>query len=107
MPYMLSRPAAAFDPGAGLLIAEQFQMAYVTTDIERGLDLLGKRLGIRQFARLEGQMPEGGLIRAEFAWVGTADVRGDRARPGPAPTIYMSRLPRPTGSTSSIITWAS
>ena len=96
MPYMLSRPAASFDPGSGLLLAEQFQMAYTTTDIDQACDLLGARLGIREFRRLEGQLAEGGYIRAEFAWVGTLMYEVIQAS-GPGSDIYMSRLPQTDG----------
>lgn len=96
MPYMLSRPAASFDPGSGLLLAEQFQMAYTTTDIEQACDLMRARLGIREFRRLEGQMPEGGFIRAEFAWVGTLMYEVIHAY-GPGSAIYMDRLPQTDG----------
>ena len=96
MPYVLSRPPASFDPGNGLLIAEQFQMAYVTNDIERALALLGARLGIRQFTRLEGPFPEGGQIRAEFAWVGTLMYEVIQAS-GPGSAIFMDRFPQTDG----------
>jgi len=52
MQYLLERPAASVDPDAGLLLAEHFQMAYVTTDIERACELFRSHLGIRRFARL-------------------------------------------------------
>lgn len=96
MPYMLTRPAASFDPGSGLLIAEQFQMAYVTTDIDRACDLLGTQLGIREFAPLGGPFPEGGQIQARFAWVGTLMYEVIQAT-GPGSAIYSSRLPQGDG----------
>jgi len=92
MPFRLSRHAAAFDPGRGLLLAEHFQMAYATNDIERACDLFSRRLGIKQFRRLEGRMPAGGQIRAELAWVGTLMYELISAN-GPGSEIYMSRLP--------------
>jgi hypothetical protein len=73
MEHMLSRSAAECNPGSGLLLAEHFQMAYVTTDMEQALDLFRTRLGIRKFSRLEGQMPAGGRIRLG----GHDHVRGD------------------------------
>ncbi|HLB91540.1 MAG TPA: VOC family protein [Terriglobales bacterium] len=96
MEHMLSRSAACCDPGAGLLLAEHFQMAYVTTDMERALDLFKTRFGIQRFSRLEGQMPAGGQIRAEFAWVGTIMYEVICAS-GPGSDIYMERLPRGDG----------
>jgi hypothetical protein len=92
MPFRLSRRACAFDPGRGLLLAEHFQMAYATNDIDRACDLFAQRLGIKQFRRLEGRMPAGGQIRAELAWVGTLMYELISAS-GPGSNIYMSRLP--------------
>lgn len=96
MEHMLSRPAARCNPNGGLLLAEHFQMAYVTTDMEEALDLFRTRLGIEKFSRLEGQMPAGGHIRAEFAWVGTIMYEIISAS-GPGSEIYMDRLPRSDG----------
>ena len=92
MEYLLSRAAPLGEPGEGLLLAEHFQMAYVTTDIERACELFGSRLGIRRFSRLEGRLPAGGHIRAEFAWVGTIMYELISAS-GPGSEIYMDRLP--------------
>jgi hypothetical protein len=39
MEHILSRSAVCCNPAGGLLLAEHFQMAYVTTDMERALDL--------------------------------------------------------------------
>jgi hypothetical protein len=91
--FVLSRTASAFDPGAGLIVAEHFQMAYVTNDIEQACDLFGRRLGVRQFRRLEGRMPAGGHIRAEFAWVGALMYELISAS-GPGSEIFMDRLPQ-------------
>jgi len=93
MEHMLSRSAAYCNPGGGLLLAEHFQMAYVTTDMERALEMFKMRFGIQKFSRLEGQMPAGGQIRAEFAWVGTIMYELICAS-GPGSDIYMDRLPR-------------
>jgi Glyoxalase/Bleomycin resistance protein/Dioxygenase superfamily len=93
MEHILSRAAATCNPAGGLMLAEHFQMAYVTTDLERALDLFKRRLGVQTFSRLEGQMPAGGHIRAEFAWVGTIMYEVICAS-GPGSDIYMDRLPR-------------
>jgi hypothetical protein len=92
MEHMLSRSDARCNPGEGLLLAEHFQMAYVTTDMTRALDLFKTRFGIQKFSRLEGEMPAGGHIRAEFAWVGTIMYELICAS-GPGSSIYMDRLP--------------
>ncbi len=98
MSYLLERPAAGVAPDAGLLLAEHFQMAYVTTDIEQACELFKSRLGIRQFARLEGQLSGGGHIHAEFAWVGTIMYEIISAS-GPGSALYMDRLPATGGFT--------
>lgn len=96
MALMLSRPTVGFDPSSGLLLVEHFQMAYVTNDIERACELFGARLGIKKFSRLQGQMPTGGSIHAEFAWVGTIMYELIFAA-GPGSEIYMERLPAGDG----------
>ncbi|MFV8818708.1 VOC family protein [Haliea sp. E17] len=93
MPYKLNRPAADFDSGNGVLCLEHFQMAYVTTDIERAGRLFRERLGIREFTRLEGETPDGGFIKADFAWVGS--IMYELIEPqGPGSEIFSDRLPR-------------
>jgi len=94
--HMLSRSAACCNPADGLLLAEHFQMAYVTTDMDRALDLFSTRFGIRKFSRLEGQMSAGGHIRAELAWVGTIMYEVICAS-GAGSELYMDRLPRGDG----------
>jgi len=92
MPEFVRRPRAAFGPGDGLLRKDHFQVAYATNDIERACDLFAKQLGIRQFRRLEGQMPAGGQIRVELAWVGGTMYELISAS-GPGSDIYVGRLP--------------
>ena len=67
----LSRPASVFDPARGLLRNEHFQVAYVTTDLERACGVFKERLGIVEFGGLEGEMPSGGFIKIRLAWVGS------------------------------------
>jgi hypothetical protein len=97
MKHALSRPPGACDPANGLLLAEHFQMAYVTTDIEQACSLFRSRLGIRSFSRLEGRMQAGGQIRAEFAWVGGIMYEIICAS-GPGSALYMDRLPDSGGA---------
>lgn len=59
MTYRLTRPAADFDAGDGLPLLEHFQMAYVTNGLNRARTLFRERLGIREFAGLEGATPAG------------------------------------------------
>ena len=92
MPYKLTRPVADFDAGAGLLLLEHFQMAYVTNDLDQARALFRDRLGIRDCAVLEGEMAGGGYIRAEFAWVGTLMYELIHAT-GPGSEIFSGHLP--------------
>ncbi len=93
MAYKLERPPTDFDSGAGLLLLEHFQMAYVTNDMDRARALLQQRLGIREFARLAGETEGGGFIEAEFAWVGTIMYELVCPR-GPGSEIFSNSLPR-------------
>ena len=86
------RPQSSFDPSKGLLRAEHFQMAYATNDIDRACAVFRERFGIGEFRRLEGQMPAGGQIRIELAWVGTIMYELLTAS-GAGAAIYMDRLP--------------
>ncbi len=92
MGEFITRPNATFSPAAGLLRTEQFQMAYATRDIDRACDLFRKRFGIKEFRRLEGQMPSGGHIRVELAWVGTIMYELITAT-GPGSDLYVGRVP--------------
>lgn len=88
----LKRPRAAFSPAKGLLRTEHFQMAYATSDIDRACAIFKDRYGIREFRRLEGQLPAGGNIRVELAWVGTIMYELITAS-GPGSDLYVGRLP--------------
>jgi hypothetical protein len=68
---IMKRPSAVFNPAEGLLRAEQFQVAYATNDIERAKQIFGERFGIRAFRQLKAQMPSGGHIHIELAWLGS------------------------------------
>ena len=96
MTYGLTRPAPDFDAGSGLLVLEHFQMAYVTNDMGRARDLFHRRLGVREFCRLEGPLAAGGHMHAEFAWVGTQMYELICAT-GPGSALYMDRLPQGAG----------
>jgi hypothetical protein len=85
------RPATSTDPGQGLLRAEHFQIAYATRDIDAACDLLRAAHGIETFRRLEGQLPAGGTIRVDLAWVGGIMIELLCAS-GAGSAIYMDRL---------------
>ncbi|MBU6268274.1 MAG: VOC family protein [Sphingomonadales bacterium] len=91
MPQLLERVPGPVDPASGLLRAEHFQMAYVTTDPEQACDLLTRQLGIREFVPLGGPTPEGGTMDARFAWVGTLMYEVIHAT-GPGSGVFMDRL---------------
>jgi hypothetical protein len=92
MDGLVRRPRASFGPENGFLRTEHFQMAYTTNDIERACDIFSERFGIKSFRRLEGQLPAGGQIRIELAWVGTMMYELMTAS-GPGSAIYIDRLP--------------
>ena len=92
MDYLLPRPPARFDPAQGLLLAEHFQMAWATNDLERACDLLSARLGIHEFGEIGGPTPMGGEIRVKLAWVGSIMYELMWAS-GPGSELYNARLP--------------
>lgn len=79
-------------PGQGLFRNDHFQMAYVTNDIERACALFSERYGIREYRRLEGELPAGGHIRIELAWCGGLMYELIRAE-GPGAEVFNSVLP--------------
>jgi hypothetical protein len=92
MEGVLQRPATAVAPGAGLLRKDQFQVAYVTNDLDRACKILSERYGIGDYAFIEGKMASGGDIRVAFAWVGPTMYEIIDAR-GPGTAFYNERLP--------------
>jgi hypothetical protein len=71
MHHLLPRSLSVPNPAAGLLLAEHFQMAYLTNDLDHAKALFAERLGICAFQDLGGPMPDGGTIKVALAWVGT------------------------------------
>lgn len=88
----MKRPNSAFNPAAGLLRAEHFQVAYATTDIEHAKQLFADRFGIKAFRQLKGQMPTGGYIHIELAWVGNTMYELVTST-GPGSETFMMGLP--------------
>jgi hypothetical protein len=95
MESILQRPQAAVAPGAGLLRKDQFQVAYVTNDLDRARKILSERYGIGDYAFIEGPMASGGEIKVAFAWVGTTLYEIIDAK-GPGTLFYNERLPQDT-----------
>lgn len=88
----MQRPTANRNPTAGLLRAEQFQIAYATNDIERAKQLFAERFGIRAYRQLKGQMVTGGQIHIELAWVGSTMYELVTAS-GPGSETFMRDIP--------------
>jgi hypothetical protein len=88
----MKRPDSGFDSGAGLLRAEQFQIAYATNDMERACGYFQERYGIKSFRRLAGPMPTGGHIHVELAWVGSTMYELISAT-GPGSELFNRQLP--------------
>lgn len=59
-----------FGADDGLYRHDLFQVAYVTNDIERALQVFADRYGVKEWRRMEGDLKEGGHIRVEFGWAG-------------------------------------
>jgi len=94
MAAVLCRPMEPASPGCGLMRREQFQTGYVTNDLDRACEMLGRRYGIEKYSFLEGVMAEGGYIRVAFAWVGSNLYEIIEARGGKEAEFYNSRLPK-------------
>lgn len=87
------RPSSlASGAAAGLLATEPFQIAYATNDIEQAKALFQQQLGIRHFRELSGQLPSGGYIHVELAWVGNIMYELLTAS-GEGSELYMRGLP--------------
>jgi hypothetical protein len=89
---LVKRQGAVLDPARGIIHAEHFQIAYNTNDIVRAQEVLANRYGIRAFRTLAGQLPEGGSIHIELAWVGPVMYELLTAE-GPGSTVYRKGLP--------------
>jgi len=60
--------------------------------MQRALSLFGQHYGIKAFKRLEGQLPAGGHIHVELAWVGNTMYELLTAH-GPGSELFVGRLP--------------
>ncbi len=92
MQAAFTRPQPAVSSGPGLMLKDQFQVAYVTNDMDHACNTLREQFGIRDFSFIEGPMPTGGEIKVAFAWVGSTMYEIIAAR-GPGTDFYTSRLP--------------
>ena len=89
---MVTRPRMDDRPGQGLLHGEHIQVAYVTNDIERACSVFRERYGVETFGPLDADLPSGGKIHIELAWVGGTMLEIIEAS-GPGTEFYTSRLP--------------
>ena len=88
----VTQPEPKFGPGAGLYRNDLFQIAYVTNDIERALNVFADRYGVKEWRRMEGDLKDGGRIRVEFGWAGGALFEVTQAT-GPGSELYQQGLP--------------
>lgn len=89
---LVNRPATEVAHRDGLLRKDQFQVSYVTNDMERAKRTFADRYGIRKFARLGGPMPDGGTISVALAWFGGTMYEIIQAE-GPKTEFYNRDLP--------------
>jgi hypothetical protein len=92
MEHIVRRPPAMERPGASVLLESHFQVAYVTSDIDRCLQVADERYGLKKLHRVEGEMPSGGYLRAAFGWAGPLMYEFIQAD-GPGADFYNKRLP--------------
>lgn len=90
------RPIFSPNLSRGLLLATHFQIAWATNDIDAAQRIFSDRYGICNWTRLEGQIPAGGNIRVELAWVGPVMYELMMAS-GDGSAIYMDRLANKAG----------
>ncbi len=88
----LKRPTADFDPRRSVLNGEHFQVAYITNDIARAMEVFADRYGIANFVGQEGATPSGGQIHVELAWKGGVMFELIETS-GPGSDFYNDRLP--------------
>jgi hypothetical protein len=93
MKGLFERPPALVSPRLGLLRKDQFQISYVTNNIDLACGTFRKRYGVSEFSFLGGPMPSGGEIKVAFSWVGLTLYEIIAAR-GPGTEFYNELLPR-------------
>jgi Glyoxalase/Bleomycin resistance protein/Dioxygenase superfamily len=93
MAGLVTRPSAPLAYRAGPMLKDHFQVAYVTSDLDRATQLLGTRYGIARYSFIDGEMAGGGTIRVAFAWVGSTMFEIIDCK-GPQADFYTARLPQ-------------
>jgi hypothetical protein len=64
------RPIPVFDPAKGLLHNDHFQVAYVTNDVERAVEVFRRRFGVRAFRENDNELPGGTKVGVRSVWIG-------------------------------------
>jgi hypothetical protein len=67
----LRRPPPVFDPARSLLHNDHFQIAYVTNDIDRAVEVFRDRFGVATFRRNDNDLPNGAKSAIRSAWIGS------------------------------------
>jgi hypothetical protein len=101
MADLLARPPVLPSGGDGYLSKMHFQVAYVTSDLERAKAVFSERFGITGYTELGGEddvagayvdTTDGDYLKVALAWAGGTMYELIEAR-GPSWTFYHSRLP--------------
>jgi len=66
----LRRPLPVYDPAKGLLHNDHFQVAYVTNDIDRAVEVFQRRFGVAAFRANDNALPGGTTVGVRSAWIG-------------------------------------
>jgi catechol 2,3-dioxygenase-like lactoylglutathione lyase family enzyme len=89
----ISRPPTLPSGAEGYLLKRHFQMAYVTSDLERTKALFSERFGLKDYAEMGGDDPAtGDRLKVALAWAGEIMYELIQAE-GPAWGFYHSMLP--------------
>jgi hypothetical protein len=93
MKNVIRRPQLSPGKGSDFLLQDHFQVAYVTTDLARACEVLGKRYGLKDYKFMEGEMPSGdGYLRVGIGWAGATMYELIQAE-GKGGEFYTKRLP--------------
>lgn len=65
------RPIPVYDPAKSLLHNDHFQIAYVTNDIDRAVEVFRTRFGVREFRANDNDLPGGGKVGVRSVWIGS------------------------------------
>lgn len=69
-PLALVRPTPVYDPSKGLLHNDHFQVAYVTNDMDRAVDVFKSRFGVAAFRANDNAMANGARVGVRSVWIG-------------------------------------